>query len=143
MNGPTGQQANGPMGQQANGPTGQQGRFWLRKPSVAVDEPQVVAALESGVLLGAASRAIAAVWNAAARSRTAAACERAIATWRGLPISERRLATSVFLVVAAATHVVLAVTSEMQAGWLWLVPPAVALSVALMAALTSRGATGD
>ena len=112
------------------------------KRSVAIDEPQVVAVLESGVLLGAASRAIAAVWSAAAQSRTAAAFERTIAAWRGLSIRERRLATSVFLVVAAGTHVVLAATSEKQAGWLWLVLPAVALSVALMAALTSRGATG-
>jgi hypothetical protein len=123
---------NAPTGQRANGLT-----------DVAIDEPQVVAALESGVLLGAASRAMAVVWNAAAQSRTAAACDRALAAWRGSPVRERRLATSVLLVVAAATHVVLGVTSEMPAGWLWLVAPAAALSAALMAALTSRAATGD
>ena len=112
------------------------------KRTVAVDEPKVVAVLESGVLLGAASRAIAAVWDAAAQSRTVAACESAIAAWRGLSIRERRLATSVLLVVAAVTHVVLVVTSDPQPGWLWLVLPAVAVSAALLAALTSRGATG-
>jgi hypothetical protein len=95
------------------------------------------------MLLGAASRAIAAIWNAAAQSRTVAACERTYAEWRGVPIGDRRLATSTVLVAAAATHVLLAATSETQAGWMWLVLPAAALSVALMVVLTSRAATGD
>src|SRR5678815_5690632 len=126
-----------------NRPSRLAGQQASRLAGLQGDEPQVVAALESGMLLGAASRAMAAVWDAAAQSHSAAACERAYAAWRGLPIGDRRLATSIVLVAAAATHVLLAATSETQAGWLWLVLPAVALSVALMYALTSSAPTGD
>ena len=113
------------------------------KRAVVADDPQVVGVLESGVLLGGASRVIAAIWNAARESRTGAAFARVIGVWRGLPISERRLATSVLLAAAAATHVALVITGDRQAGWLWLAAPAAVLSVALMVALTSRAETGD
>jgi hypothetical protein len=135
MNGPTGEQANGPTGERADGPTGEQAN------GPPGDEPQVVAALEASAILGAASRVLAAVWNAAAQSGTGASCERAIGAWRGLSMRERRLATGIVLVVAAATHVVLVATGDIQAGWLWLVAPAAAVSVAI-AVLMSRPATG-
>ena len=102
-----------------------------------VDDPRVVHALESSVLLGAASSVMRRVWRAAGQSRVVTRIGSARAEWERHSRSERRLALGVMLLVAAATHLVLVIAHEVPAGWLWLAPAGMAASVGLLCVWTS------
>lgn len=103
-----------------------------------IDDPRVVRALESSVLLGAVSGVMHRLWHAAAHSRVAGRMAGARAEWERHRRAERRLAFGLMLLVAAATHVVLVITHGIPAGWLWIVPPGMAASLGLLYAWTSE-----
>ena len=99
------------------------------------DDPEVVRALESSVVLRAVARAGNALWDAAARSRSASRFADARRAWRAQPRDQRRRSTACVLIVAAAIHVILVAVNEVPAGWLWLLPPAMAASIGSVIAL--------
>ena len=96
------------------------------------DDSRVVRALSASALIGFVDRSIARVWTAAATSQAGRAFERTIAPWRSASSAERSLLTGIVLVIAPITHVALAVTSEMPAGWLWLVLPGMSATVGVL-----------
>lgn len=109
----------------------------------ATDDPRVVSALQSSVLLAAAATVMRVVWRAAARSRTASLIAHAKRQWDAESIHARRLAIGVTLIVAAVTNLLLSGVSEQPAGWLWIAPPAMTASLgAVFVVLSkSRGAS--
>ena len=109
-------------------------------PSNAGDDPRVVDALRSSVLLGAAASVMHAMWRGVAASRTAAAVTAAKDEWDRHPPHERQLAVGVMLVAAAVTSVVLIAAQEMPAGWLWLAPPAIAATLGAVGIIGQRAA---
>lgn len=105
-----------------------------------IDDPRVARALESSVLLGAVSRVVHAVWRAAATSRAAAVVLDLQRDWSARPRAAHRVAIGVLLIAAAATNLVLAAANQRPAGWLWIVPPAIAASIGGLLLISANGA---
>ena len=109
-------------------------------PEPAGDDPRVVDALRSSVLLGAVASAMHAIWRGAAASRTGAVATAATTEWQRHPRRERQFAVGVMLVAAAVTSLVLIAAHEVPAGWLWLTPPAIAATLGALAMFGERAA---
>lgn len=101
---------------------------------------QAARILESSMLIRILERAIVGTERAARASYVAASARRGIGAWRHLPRAQRRFLSGVLWVTAAITHP-LAVTLAGKAppGWLWMVPPA----IAVMIGVTLIAASGD
>jgi uncharacterized protein (DUF2345 family) len=99
------------------------------KHSTAGDDPRVVEALRSSVLLGAASSVMHAMWRGVSASRTAAQMTAAKDEWDRHSRQDRQFAVGVMLVTAAVTGVGLIAAHEMPPGWLWLVLPGIAATL--------------
>jgi CHASE2 domain-containing sensor protein len=109
-------------------------------PSSAGDDPRVVEALRSSVLLGAVASVMQWMWRAVAASRTGAVATAAKHEWDRHPRRERLLAVGIMLVAAAVTSVVLIAAHETPAGWLWLAPPAIAATLGAVGMFSERAA---
>ncbi|HYB96941.1 MAG TPA: hypothetical protein VEC39_18360 [Vicinamibacterales bacterium] len=101
----------------------------------AEDDPRVVDALASSAVLGVLAAMVNVVWRAGGSSRLAASTRRWTQEWRACPVEDRRSAISVAVIAAAVTCVALVWLGERPPGWLWLTPPAIALSAAILVAL--------
>lgn len=101
-------------------------------PPAAAGDRRVATVLGTSVLLGVADRLISVVWQAAGESRAATLFGRQSRRWLELTPMERSMAVGAALLAAAASHVGLMVTHDRPAGWLWLVPPAIAASIGLL-----------
>ena len=104
------------------------------------DDTRVVSVVEESLIvrtLGAALDLGRATWESSALVRRALAFET---RWRQLASSRQRLAQGTVLLVAAVTHVGLTAWQGAPTGWLWMVPPALAIAVgALMAGWRDAG----
>ena len=109
-------------------------------PSNAGDDPRVVEALRSSVLLGAVASLMHAMWRGVAASRTAGAATAAKSEWNRHSRGERQQAAGVMLVAAAVTSVLVIAAHEMPAGWLWLAPPAIAATLGAIGIAGQRAA---
>ena len=96
------------------------------------DDPHVVRALGESGVLRRANLAIDAVWRAAASSRTLSVVQRARDGWSRLPAAARDGRISIIVIVAVVTHVLLMLWQEQPPGWLWLMIPGIAVSIAAM-----------
>lgn len=102
------------------------------------DDPRVAGALRSSVLLGAIVGLMTAVWRSASYARSARAVAALKDRWDFADGAEQRMAIGAVLIVAAITHLALAMTAERPAGWLWLVPAAMAASLGVVLAMSAR-----
>lgn len=107
-------------------------------PGAPVDDRHVSRALGTSALLRAADRAINVVWHAAGESRAAKILGRPTRGWQGFVARERSTLVGVALATAAATHLAVTVAHETPAGWLWLVPPGIAVTIAVVLLMWPR-----
>ena len=101
------------------------------------DDRRVLSVIESGVIVGRIDRALSRIWRGAGDSVAVSAATRWVAAWRGLGRSTQRFAAGLTLVVAVATHLLLAIATETPAGWLWLILPGLALAIGGLLLLAS------
>lgn len=97
----------------------------------ARDAARVSELLRASALLEPCDRAISALWGAAATSSTTAMITAVLSQWRAMTPVERRTSLAVLLWSAAATAVAVTAFYQPPAGWLWLLPPAAAVSLGL------------
>lgn len=98
----------------------------------ARDGQRVSRPLGTSVLLRAADRVIVIVWHAAFHSSAARWFTWSSRVWLAFAPGERRTVVGVGLLAAVASHLGLTVIHDIPAGWLWLVPPGIAVTVGLM-----------
>jgi len=107
-----------------------------------VDEPRVVALVESSVAVGLVSRAVRNVARAYESSWLVAKVEGVVREWWiARPWRWQRFAGGVILVVAALTYVGLYLLQQSPVGWLWFLVPALALIVGGLS-LAAAGTVG-
>lgn len=109
---------------------------------IEIDDPRVVSALRSSLVVAAVAGLIEALWRAAGQSRAAAGVAAAKSHWGAVGVTGQRRVIGVVLVVAALVGLALTSATDHPAGWLWIVPPAIAASVGMvfLVAATAAGA---
>src|SRR5687767_13454796 len=97
------------------------------------DDARLQRALMGSATVAMIDRARVVLLSAIARSRTSAWVRQRRDTWVATPWPRRRRVSGVVLLVAAIVHVVLVIAAGDPAGWFWLIVPALAASVGVLA----------
>src|SRR5688500_4287167 len=97
------------------------------------DDARLKRALMSSATVAMIERARTVLLSAVTRSRSAESVRQYREAWIAAPWPRRRLVSGIVLLVAAVVHVVLVRAAGDPAGWFWLIVPALAASVGVLA----------